>query len=251
MRITDSFDTVSERLEKFNSYMDHTPKFWKRGVELNPNDNVCTVKNTLPTELNGFTTPAGEGLEYKQWSWSHNLVTDRGDEYYAKKITGYNNAGAYGDTEFKADGIAFHVITGNYGAMVLRNTVISDSAIDQDDTYADVTGGLSSATSDRNTTKVLTANDPRTTDPDNDNTGGAIDQVTWSYEWATGDFSTSSGTPVADLTGGCILDRANNSAYAASTNKLLTHFNFASPFEKTPSDTLKIFVNHTFEGAGS
>ena len=246
MRISDSFDTMNERLEKFNSYMDHTPKFWKRGVELNPNDNVCTVKNTLPTELNGFTTPAGEGLEYKQWSWSHNLVTDRGDEYYAKKITGYNNAGAYGDTEFKADGIAFHVISGNYGCMILRNGTVAD--IDGSDQLNEVAGWLSSGTANRNTTKVLTANYPRTTDPDNDNTGGAVDQVTWSYTWSISDFNT---TGVTDLKGGCITDRANNSAYGATSNKLLTHFDFAaSGFEKTASDTLKVFVNHTFEGAG-
>ena len=236
MKISDSYDNVNERLEKFNSWKDHSPKFWKRGVELNPNDNVCIVKGTeMP-----------DGTNFKQWQWTHNLVTDVGDQYYAKKITGYNNAGAYGDTEFKADGIAFHVITGNYGAMVLRNGTVSD--IDGSDTYAEVTGGLSSSTSNRDTTKVLTANYPRTTDPDADNTGGAVDQVTWSYNWATGDFNTTS---INDLTGGCILDRANNSAYAASTNKLLTHFDFASAFEKTASDTLKIFVNHTFEGAGN
>ena len=235
MRISDSFDTMNERLEKFNSWKDHSPKFWKRGVELNPNDNVCIVKGTeMP-----------DGTNYKQWQWTHNLVTTIGDEYYAKKITGYAAGAAYDEAAFKSDGIAFHVISGNYGAMVLRNGSVTPA---QTDTYAQVTGGLSSSTSNRDTTKVLTANYPRTTDPDADNTGGAVDQVTWSYNWATGDFNTTS---ISDLTGGCILDRANNSAYAASTNKLLTHFDFASAFEKTASDTLKIFVNHTFEGAGA
>jgi len=245
MKISDSYDTVNERLEKFNSWQDHSSHFWSRGVELNPNDNVCTVKNTLPTELNNFTTPAGEGLNYKQHSWSHNIVTDLGDQYYAKKIAGYNNAGTYGDTQFKADGIAFHVISGNYGCMILRNGTPSIAA---DDTLNEVTGYLSSSASNRNTTKVLTANYPRTTDPDADNTGGAVDQVTWAYTWAIGDFNT---TGVTDLKGGCITDRANNSAYGAASNKLLTHFDFAaSGFEKTASDTLKVFVNHTFEGAG-
>ena len=69
MRISDSFDTVSERLEKFASWKDHSPKFWSRGVELNPNDNVCIVKGTG---------------DYKQWMYTHNLVTTVGDEYYSK-----------------------------------------------------------------------------------------------------------------------------------------------------------------------
>ena len=246
MRISDSFDTTNERLEKFNSWQDHSPHFWSRGVELNPNDNVCTVKNTLPTELNDFTTPAGAGLNYKQHSWSHNLVTDVGDEYYSKKITGYVAGAAYDEAAFKSDGIAFHVISGNYGCMILRNGTVAD--IDGSDQLNEVAGWLSSGTANRNTTKVLTANYPRTTDPDADNTGGAVDQVTWAYSWTIGDFNT---TGVTDLKGGCITDRANNSAYGTATNKLLTHFDFAaSGFEKTASDTLKVFVNHTFEGAG-
>ena len=89
-------------------------------------------------------------------------------------------------------------------------------------------------------------------DDDADNTGGYVsasalgtDQVTWAYSWTKGNFATASST---DLTGGVIVDRANN-ATPASTAKLLCHFNFASPFEKTSNDTLKVFVNHTFEGA--
>ena len=104
---------------------------------------------------------------------------------------------------------------------------------------------IASSGSGRNTTKVLRTNYPRHNDNDSDNTGGANDQVTWSYEWATGDFNT---TGITDLSGGCIVDRAT-AATSGVNAKLLTTFNFASAFEKTASDTLKIFVNHTFEGA--
>ncbi len=88
------------------------------------------------------------------------------------------------------------------------------------------------------------SNYPRFNDGDADNTGGANDQVTWSYNWATGDFDT---TGASDLTGGVIVDRSKV-ATAISTAKLLCHFNFSSAFEKTGNDTLKVFVNHTFEG---
>jgi len=127
--------------------------------------------------------------------------------------------------------------------MVLRNGSATPA---QGHDYSDVTGALdASSGSGRNTTKVLRTNYPRHNDNDSDNTGGANDQVTWSYEWATSDFNTTS---VNDLTGGCIVDRAT-SATAGANAKLLTTFSFASAFEKTASDTLKIFVNHTFEGA--
>ena len=63
--------------------------------------------------------------------------------------------------------------------------------------------------------------------------------------WATGDFDTTGAT---DLKGGVIVDGAGNTT-PANAAKLLCHFNFASAFEKTGNDTLKVFVNHTFEGA--
>ena len=246
MKISESFDTVSERLEKFNSWKDKSPHFWSRGVELNPDDNVCIVKGVGQED----------GSINKEWMYTHNLVTTVGDEYYAKKITLKSADGsAYADTNFASDGIFFHhdgatTVTSStvYGAMVLRNGSATPA---QGHDYSDVTGSLdASSGSGRNTTKTLrtvggTVNYPRHNDNDSDNTGGGNDQVTWSYEWATGDFNTTS---VSDLTGGCIVDRATD-ATAGANAKLLTTFSFASAFEKTASDTLKIFVNHTFEGA--
>jgi len=243
MKITsDSYDTADERLEKWYSFQDHSPSFWKRGIELNPNDNVCVVKGTT----------LDNGEIYKQWQWTHNMVTSVGDEYYAKKIAGKNASGsAYGDSDFQTDGIAFHVTTlsgsdPTRGCMVLGNGAVGTIA--QGDDYADLAGELDkSSGSGRNSTKELRTNYPRFSDNDSDNTGGAADQVTWSYEWATGDFNTTS---VDDLTGGVIVDAAGNTT-PADTTKILTRFSFASPFEKTASDTLKVFVNHTFEGAGT
>ena len=242
MKISDSFDSISERIEKFNSWKDNSPKYWSKGVPLNPNDNVCIVKGVGQED----------GSTNKEWMYTHNLVTTVGDEYYAKKITLKSTAGsAYADANFASDGILFHhdgstTVTSStvYGCMVLRNGSATPA---QAHDYSDVTGSLdASSASGNNTTKVLRTNYPRHNDNDSDNTGGANDQVTWSYEWATGDFNT---TGITDLSGGCIVDRAT-AATAGVNAKLLTTFNFASAFEKTASDTLKIFVNHTFEGAG-
>ena len=114
------------------------------------------------------------------------------------------------------------------------------------DTYSGFsTGAYDAAHATIDTTKTLTDLYPRFNDNDADNTGGATDQVTWAYSWTKGNFTT---VGASDLTGGVIVDRSQN-ATAASGAKLLCHFNFASPFEKTANDTLKVFVNHTFEGA--
>ena len=263
MKIIDSFDSINERMEKVKSFNDHAPKYWHRGKELDPNDNVCIVKTTLPTEMNGFSTPAGEGVPYKEWMHTHNLVTLQGDIYYAAKVSGRNAAGtaypsqASSGSSFASDGIYFdhdgstshHNGTANsilYGCMVLRNGTVNTPLEGHD--YSDVTGALASGTANRNTTKILRTDYPRFADNDADNTATTTTaMVTWSYSWAIGDFNTNVSS-VDDLTGGCIVDRAQ-ATYSGVNAKLLTHFSFASAFEKTDSDTLKIFVNHTFAGA--
>jgi hypothetical protein len=239
---SDSFDTAEARIEKFNSWKDQLPKYHYGKKELNPNDNVVALKTNQLT---------GESV----WSWTHNLVTSNGDIYYAKKITLKKGDGtAYADTDFATDGIFFHHISGTvssstiYGCMVLGSANVTTN---EADTYGVSASGstFQSGAYDEthatiDTTKVLTANYPRHNDSDGDNSGGATDQVTWAYSWTTGDFDTTGAT---DLNGGVIVDRATN-ATAANAAKLLCHFEFSSAFEKTGNDTLKVFVNHTFEG---
>lgn len=252
-------DSVEERIEKFNSFKDNLPKYHKRGVQINVADNVTALRTRQETD----------GTLHKEWQFTHNLVTSTGDIYYANKICGkkadgatYADAGAAG-AGFAGDGHLFHHPTVNstasvsngstssavYGAMILGTATTTP---DEGDTYG-VSGssgttfqsGAYDATrvSGIDTTKILNENYPRFNDNDADNTGGATDQVTWAYSWTKGDFTTTN-----DLTGGVIVDRATN-ATPANAAKLLCHFNFASPFEKTANDTLKVFVNHTFEGA--
>lgn len=245
MKITgDSADT---RIEKLASFKDHLPNYQSRGVQMNIGDNITAVKGTFESD----------GTLHKEWMYTHNLVTSSGDEYYAKKITLKKSDGsAYADADFATDGIFFHhdgstsVSSSTlYGAMVLGSGTVTPN---DGDTYG-VSGNAGTAFSAGaydathatiNTTKVLRGNYPRFNDGDADNTGGANDQVSWSYNWATGDFDT---TGASDLTGGVIVDRTSV-ATPVSTAKLLCHFNFSSAFEKTGNDTLKVFVNHTFEG---
>ena len=70
MKIT-SFDTVDERTEKFLSWKDRLPSFHSRNVELDPNNNVCAIVKNVDTG-------------YKEWNYTHNIVTNDGDIYYAK-----------------------------------------------------------------------------------------------------------------------------------------------------------------------
>jgi len=252
-------DSVEERIEKFNSFKDNLPKYHRKGVQINVADNVTALRTREETD----------GTLHKEWQFTHNLVTSEGDIYYANKITGRvgtsgSASSVYGDTNFATDGRFFHhdgtsTVSAStvYGAMILGN---ANTAPDEADTYG-VSGAsgttFSSGAYDKaydvangnaqnyDTTKIITANYPIHSDADNDNTGGSSDQVTWAYSWTKGDFNTTGKT---DLNGGVIVDRATV-ATPASTAKLLCHFEFASPFEKTANDTLKVFVNHTFEGA--
>ena len=253
-------DSVEDRIEKFNSFKDNLPKYHKRGVQINVADNVTALRTREETD----------GTLHKEWQFTHNLVTSTGDIYYANKIAGkkadgatYADAGAAG-AGFAGDGHLFHYPTATvspatvsngstssavYGAMVLGTATTTP---DEGDTYGVSgssgttfqSGAYDASHGSVNTTKTLTDLYPRFNDNDADNTGGATDQVTWAYSWTKGDFTTGA----SDLTGGVIVDRAT-SATAANAAKLLCHFNFASPFEKTANDTLKVFVNHTFEGA--
>lgn len=234
-------DSIDERLEKFNSFKDHSPKYQKRGVQLNINDNITIVRERQESD----------NTLHKEWFYTHNLVTSEGDIYYANKITLKKGDGtAYGDTDFVTDNRFFHhdgttvVSTSDkYGCMILGSGTLTPN---ESDTYSSFSAGAYDASHlTINTTKTLNANYPRFNDNDADNTGGATDQVTWSYSWTKNDFTTVGAN---DLTGGVIVDR-NKLATPAGTAKLLCHFNFASPFEKTANDTLKVFVNHTFEGA--
>lgn len=83
---------------------------------------------------------------------------------------------------------------------------------------------------------ALDATYPRTADPDGDNSGAGVDIVTWRFS-----YLTSEGNVDAIIEGAIVDDKVTPTA-------ALSHFLFAALFNKTSSDTLKVFVNHTFNG---
>ena len=75
-----------------------------------------------------------------------------------------------------------------------------------------------------------------TNDSDGDNTGSGVDIVSWRYSYLTTEGN------VSGIIEGAIVDDDTTPTGA------LTHFLFAASFNKTSSDTLKVFVNHEFAG---
>ncbi len=145
---------------------------------------------------------------------THNIVTDTGDEYYAE-------AGA----QFGGESV-----TNEFDSMSLGTAASAAPAKgnDSDD-----------LTEIASTNKVVKATYPLTNDTgDADNTGDAVDAVTWTFEWAAGDFNS------VVITDAIILVGAKGAA-----EPILTHFEFTGGvFTKTATDTLKVIVNHTFNG---
>ena len=171
------------------------------GNQINPDLNVCIVKENSTT---------GE----KTWLYTHNIVTNDGDLYYAQRAT---------ETSPTSD------FSGSNGRMELRTGSATPA---KDDVFSDVTTPIAASI------KAIDSTYPKVNDGDSDNTGAGTDIATWRTSWTTGDFNSNA------IIGGCIHVGAGS---PASGTKLLTHFSITS-FNKTASDTLKIFVNHTFNG---
>ena len=171
------------------------------GNQINPDLNVCIVKeNTLTGQ--------------KTWLYTHNIVTNDGDLYYAQKAVAETPTSDFG---------------GSNGRMELRTGTVTPA---KGDAFQQVTTPIAASI------KVKDSGYPKTNDDDSDNTGSGTDIVTWRTSWTTGDFNATA------IIGGCFHIGAGS---PGNTTKLLTHFSITS-FNKTASDTLKIFVNHTFNG---
>ena len=137
-----------------------------------------------------------------------NIVTNAGDLFYAEMAAG-------------------EVVTNAFANCILGTGA---GAEDKGDDFADVSKIA-------NTEKAPTATYPMTDDADVDNTGAAVDSVTYKYEWSGADFAAAS------IVCGAIVVAA-----ASGTDPLLTRFKFGAAFEKTATDTLTLYVNHNFLG---
>lgn len=112
-----------------------------------------------------------------------------------------------------------------YVGMRLGTGIISTSKADTDVTTENSAGR-----------KVLDATYPKTNDLDPDNTGAGLDIVTWRISYTTAEAN------INDIAEGAIVDNITTPTSA------LAHWLFSVPFPKTSSDTLKVIVNHRFNG---
>lgn len=144
-----------------------------------------------------------------------NIITDAGDVYYAQKAAGEATTNAFARLYLSAA------------------TFAGPGKTDDTDDLASFIAGAE---------KAATATYPKTADADADNTGAGTDVLTWLFSYAKADFNH------AAISAGAIAAAGLTSWGAgAGTDPLLSAFNL-TPFAKTSNDTLKFFVNHTFNG---
>jgi hypothetical protein len=162
-------------------------------------------------------SPSGTIDMIKEFDYTHNLVTNDGEIFYAKQ-------GA-GETPATNENFAS-------GRFEMGTTAYTEA---EGDTYNEFDVSGTSAISGSN--QVFTAGYPKTNDTgDSDNTGDATDAVSYAVNYSAASWNDT------DVEQGCILDNSS----PVSATKLLAVFSFTS-FAKTSSDTLKVFVNHAFE----
>lgn len=139
---------------------------------------------------------------------THNIVTNAGDDYYAQQ--GANETP-----------------TNNFTQMELGSAGTPGK-----------TATTSSFTLISSTAKTVKSTYPKTSDADADNTGDGTDVVTWTFEWSAADFNHSA------ITHGWIVVSGHGAGAP-----ILTGFAFSGgSFAKSSTDTLKVIVNHTFNG---
>jgi len=162
-------------------------------------------------------TPTGKVDMIKEFDYTHNLVTNDGEIYYAKKGAGETPAT---NENFLS------------GRFEMGTTAYTEAEADTF-TEFDVSGSSKIA----NSRQTFTSGYPKTNDTgDADNTGDATDAVSYAVNYSAASWNDT------DVEQGCIHDNAS----PVSATKLLSVFSFTS-FAKTSSDTLKVFVNHAFE----
>lgn len=153
----------------------------------------------------------------KDYHYAKNIVTDQGDRYYAAQIVGTTLPWT------------FH---GTFGWMRLGTSLTAATKTDVDVGSAIANGSVQ-----------LTTAYPKAPDADTDNPspGSGTDIVTWAFSYGTAIGNANSISEAAITTGAA--------GYAGgASGTCLTRFLFATPFNKTSSDTLKVFVNHEMRG---
>ena len=195
------------KTESFESWADSTRYL----SEQSRADNVVRVLS-FPE-----VSPSGSIDMIKEFDYTHNLVTNDGEIYYAKKGAG----------ETPATNEAFSA-----GRFEMGTTAYTEAETDAFTNF-----DVSTTSKISGSRQTFTAGYPKTNDTaDTDNTGDATDAVSYAVNYSASAWNDT------DVEQGCIHDNSS----PVSATKLLSVFSFTS-FAKTSSDTLKVFVNHAFE----
>jgi hypothetical protein len=218
LQIAESVDARTARLlkeESWAQFLDDPRVNGQKIVGFDPlKTNVIAVLGKPEVD----NTSRAKQEIINEWVYGANIVTDDGDIFYAKAAVS------------EAQGVNEDFENGNF---VLQNPGIQDTPA-KSDVYVNITTPIAATLK----AFVATPNYPLRNDSDPDNTGAGVDVVTYLVSYTTSDFNANG------INGGAILDDLTTPATSA---KLLTHFQLTS-FNKTASDTLKVFVNHTMNG---
>jgi len=198
--------------EGWKKYIDRMPIYSIKGKEINKLDNVTRVL-TFPE-----TSPSGIVEHIKEFDYTHNLVTNDGEIFYA--IQGAGETPAVCEQFCMSDAVF---------AMGSANMVEAET--DTYGTFSAVCGNPIACSQ-----KAYTACFPLTDCMCADNMCVSTQVISYSVCYTTGDFND------CDIEHGVIFDDTT----PACATKLLSTFSFTL-FAKTACDTLKVFVNHTFE----
>lgn len=203
---------LEAKKDSFFSWADNAPKYQRRYRSLQASsDNVVRVLS-FPE-----VSPSGKQEMIKEFDYTHNLVTNDGEIFYAKQGAGETPAT---NENFQS------------GRFEIGTTAYTEAETDTFNEF-DVSG-TSKISGSRQT---FTSGYPKTNDTgDTDNTGDAADAVSYAVNYTAAAWNDT------DVEQGVIHDNAT----PTTSTKLLCAFSFTS-FAKTSSDTLKIFVNHAFE----
>ena len=202
--------------DKINGWLKFKDWFNRKGQT--PYDNITAVLGHYD-EL-----PSGNIEFWKEWHFTHNIVTNDGDEFYARR----------------AQGTADVATNANFVSAKLALATTANAVAEGND-YGDF-GGSSLSDVIASSGKNVSSGYAKISDNDGDNSANSnVRTLAYKFDYATGDFNHTS------ITNGAVYD-SNVSSPDANT-KILTHFQFSAAFAKTANDTLKVFVNHTFNAA--
>ena len=220
LQIPISWESTDQRIqevkqEDFEMWADRTHGYIERGKRTDPRgDNVIRVLTFPEVNLSGHVELI------KEFDYTHNLVTNDGDIYYAIQGAGETPTA---DNDYSQSDSKFE----------MGSTAITEAKADL---YTQFNAGAANPIA--SSLKSYTTGYPKTNDTgDADNIGDAVDAVSYAVDYLAGDWNDTSVEQAV------IIDNAT----PADGDKILTHFSFTS-FAKTSSDTLKVFVNHTMNG---